>query len=450
MSDPSDVGVPRRVWHGTLWQVGGRLAASAATAVALLVLSRALPGAEFGRLTFYLALFLLVDAWTDLGSATAIVQRTAHDERALPAALGAGRRLRAVTATIGLLAVLVLALALREPGAGWIVAAALYPLSRVAELSAVVYQSAIRWRVPVATRTLAALLRLAFVLLLVRAGVRQAAVFVFAHALGLALGNLALYAAARPALARLVAAAGAAGGGLRRTLPVRALLPVAWPLGLTAVLQQAYFYADNLFVRGWLGTETLGHYNAAVRVTSLLTMAGTFATTTALPWLTRSWREGRLGAALSGLAGRLLPWAGLLLGALVPWSERLLALCFGAPFAAGGASLRWLLVGALVVHAGGLVYTALFAAGASRSVLVIAALGLALNLAGNAWLVPRLGAEGAAIATLATEAWIGVAALVALRRRGWLAGLRLAPWLAGAALFAGAWWSSGLVLGFVR
>ena len=49
---------------------------------------------------------------------------------------------------------------------------------------------------------------------------------------------------------------------------------------------------------------------------------------------------------------------------------------------------------------------------------VIAAVGLALNVALNALLVPRHGIDGAAAATLATEAWVAAGALLALRRAG--------------------------------
>ena len=57
------------------------------------------------------------------------------------------------------------------------------------------------------------------------------------------------------------------------------------------------------------------------------------------------------------------------------------------------------------------------AAGAGGAVLGIAAGGLAINLAGNAWLVPTHGMTGAAAATVATEAWVAAAALGFLLRR---------------------------------
>lgn len=436
--------MPRRVWSGTAWQAAGRLVGSGCTALALVLLARALDAAAFGRLTFYLALFALLEAWTDFGTSTAIVQASARDAALLPRWLAAGRRLRLASAALGALAVAALAFGFREPGAAWIALAGLHPLSRVPELSAVVYQSAMAWRVPVRARALGALARLALVALLLALGARGAAPFVLAHAAGLSAGNLWLARAARARLAREaeVAAPAHPGAAGAARAALAALARAAWPLGLTAVVQQAYFYADNLFVRALCGDEELGRYNAAVRVTSLLLLAGTLASATALPWLARAWRDGRLGEATTRLGAPLFAAAGLALGALLPWSAALLALLFGPGFAEAAPSLRWLLGAALAVHAGAVLLTALVAAGDGRAVLATALGGLALNLAANAWLVPRQGAAGAALATCATEAWIALAALLFLRRRGVGLGPRPLAWLGGPAAFALAWLAS--------
>jgi O-antigen/teichoic acid export membrane protein len=318
----------------------------------------------------------------------------------------------------------------------------------VPELGSVVYQNALAWRVPVRTRACAAALRLALAAALVAAGARQAGPYVLAHAVSLSLGNVWLGLLARRELERGAAPRAALSRPALRAA-MGELARVAWPLGLTAVVQQAYFYVDNLFVRALCGEEELGRYNAAVRLTSLLLMGGTLATSTALPWLARSWSEGRLAAAVAHLGQRLFAAAGLLLGALMPWSGALLAGFFGEPFRAAADSLRWLLISALVIHAGAVLYTGLLSTGASRAVLAIALGGLLVNLAANTWLVPRLGAEGAAIATLATESWIALAALVALLRRGTGAGPRPWLWLGGPASFALAWLASSGAARFV-
>ena len=77
------------------------------------------------------------------------------------------------------------------------------------------------------------------------------------------------------------------------------------------------------------------------------------------------------------------------------------------------------------------------AAGRSRDVLAVAVLGLIVNLAANAVLVPLRAAEGAALATLATELAVAAGAAVALARAGARPlGTRPAGWLGGPVAFA--------------
>jgi O-antigen/teichoic acid export membrane protein len=89
---------------------------------------------------------------------------------------------------------------------------------------------------------------------------------------------------------------------------------------------------------------------------------------------------------------------------------------FGEGFLVASTSLLWLLAAAFAVHIGAPLMTAVVAAGRSRALLVIASAGLAVNLAGNAVLVPGRGMDGAAIATLFTEVTVALLALVVLTR----------------------------------
>jgi O-antigen/teichoic acid export membrane protein len=75
--EPSTAGetadVPRRVWSGTALSIAGRLWGAVCTMALLALLSRHLAQAEFGRLTFYLALFALLDALVDFGTGSVAV-----------------------------------------------------------------------------------------------------------------------------------------------------------------------------------------------------------------------------------------------------------------------------------------------------------------------------------------------------------------------------------------
>jgi O-antigen/teichoic acid export membrane protein len=435
-------GVPRRVWYGTALLVIGRLYGSACTFATLWITARqALSQEDFGRFTFYLAVFAVLDSLADFGTGQVAVQRTAGEEAAIPRILAATRRIRLATGSFGVLLVGGGVLLWREHGAVWILLASLYPVTHVFELSSTVFRNRIAWGIPVAMRAAGSTMSLAFVLLLVARGDSDPSHFLCAVALGSAIANGMLHLAARKHLPRERAT----------NAPIRDVLVTALPLGLAALFQQAYFWADNVFVRAICGAQPLGGYNVGVRVMSMSIMVALYATQAALPWLAREHAAGRLAEAVKKLSQPLFALAGFGAGILGPWAERILSI-FGKDYASAGTSLRWLLGATAVIYAGSGLMTALVAAGRTRSILAIAAVGLAANLAANTLLVPTKGIEGAGIATLITEAIVTLGATVALARMGVrpFSGARKLYWFAGPVLFGvGAWASSLLELALV-
>jgi O-antigen/teichoic acid export membrane protein len=420
------------VWRGTALLVVGRLWSSACTLLTLVLLARRLDSEGFGRLTFYLAVFLLLDSLADLGTGQVAVQRTAAEPELVPGVLRATRRIRLVTSSAGVLLVALSVTLMREPGAGWILLASLYPVTHVLELSTLVFKNRIAWSKPVMVRIAASSASLIFVLLGLLAGLREPALFLLAIALGSTLGNLGLFLVARPLLPR------APGPPVALTPILRSALPI----GIAGLCQQTYFYVDNLFIRALVEDaplRQLGHYNIAVRVMSYGIMVAVYSAMAALPWLARERAAGRLPEAAARLAQPMLVLGGVGTGLLWPWCSPLLAL-FGPGFEDAAPSLRWLLLATFTVYAGATMMTAVVASGRSRAVLAIAVLGLTVNLVGNSWLVPLRGIEGAAIATLATELVVAIAASAVVFRSGGSSGRlhRHAWWLLGPAAFLAA------------
>ena len=430
------VRVPKRVWGGTALMVLGRVWGSTCTLITLVLLARHLEGEGFGRLTFYLAFFLVLDSLADLGTGQVAVQRTAANPELTTGVLKVTRRIRLATSGLGVLVVAGLVLLLNEPGAPWILLASLYPVTHALELSTTVFKNRIAWSKPVLVRIVATSASLLFVVLGVFAGLEQPALFLLAIAMGSTLGNIGLHLAARPHLPKQPGPRVELGPILRSALPI----------GLAGLCQQTYFYVDNLFVRVLVEDQPLrqlGHYNVAVRVMSYGIMVAIYASMASLPWLAREHAAGRLREAAARLAQPMLALGGLGTGLLWPWCDRLLAL-FGEGFEAAAPSLRWLLLATATVYAGAALLTAVVAAGRSKALLLVAAGGLIVNLAGNSWLVPQRGIEGAAIATLATELTVALAAALCVFRTGRGTGPAKGPihrgaaslyWLAGPLLF---------------
>ncbi len=406
-------GVPRRVWGGTGLLVLGRLWGSACTLTYLYLLAQHLDQAGFGRLTFYLALFLVLDNLVDLGTGQAAVQRTAGDATLLSGVLGAARRIRLVTGLLGVLLVGGGAWLAGEPDAGWIALASLYPVTHALELSTLVFKNRIAWSRPVLVRAIAAGASLSCVFLFRALGATQPGPFLVAIALGSTLGNALLFFVSRPHLPR----APFLFADPKGTGRVRPLFLLAFPMGLASLCQQAYFYIDNLFVRAWVGVVPLGHYNVAVRFMSYGIMLAVFASLAALPWLTREHAAGRLGSAALRLARPSLCAASLAVGLVWPYCAALLAL-FGEGFEGAAPALRWLLLAVLAVYLGAPLVTSVVATGRSRALLVISASGLATNIGLNALWVPAHGLAGAAAATLATELLVALGAALSLLRSG--------------------------------
>jgi len=417
--------VPPRVWWATALQVLGRIWVGICTLIILYVLAGHLPEEGFGTLTFYLAVFAWLDALAMLGTSQVAVQRTAGDPASVPAVLKAARRIRLGAGTLGVVLVGGGAIASGESGALWILLASLYPLTHALELSATVFRNRIAWSVPVAVRLVASGLSLGFVLLAWWGGVDSPAFFLVAIAAGSALGNLVLHLASLPHLPRVVGPIAAARGLLRDALP----------MGLAGLCAHTYFYVDNLFVRHYEGEAALGQYNVAVRFLSVMIMVAQYASLTALPWFARRHEAGELASAVQRLGPPLFAAAGLGAGLLWPFATDLLEL-FREGFGAAGPSMRWLLLAVVAIHAGGVLMTALVAAGGYRGVLVVTAAGLLVNLLGNLWSVPRYGMEGAAAITFVTEAFVVIGCALALRGAGVRLELRRSwPWLGAPVAF---------------
>ncbi len=418
--------IPRKVWGGTGLLVLGRVWGSACTLSYLALAARYLGEEGFGRFTYYLAVFLVLDSLVDLGTGQAAIQLSAADDSRVNGVIAAARRVRLVTGLVGVVLVGGGALGAGEPGAVWVLIASFYPVTHVLELSTLVLRNRIAWARPVAVRSIASGLSLGFVALLLLAGSREAAHYLCAVAAGSTIGNVLLHLVGRRHLPPR-------GGP---SVGVRQLVSLALPMGIAGVCQQAYFWIDNLFVRVWNGDAWLGRYNLAVRVMSFGIMAGTYASLAALPWLTREHRAGRLGPAVVSLAQPTFALAGLGAGLLWPFGGDLLVLLGGQEHFRGAApALGWLLLATATVYVGAPLLTGVVASGRSRSVLVVAVFALGVNVAGNTWLVPSMGIEGAAIATLVTEAVVALGAAISLWRAGASLNRRPLAWTAGPLLF---------------
>ena len=400
-------GAGERVARATAWLVAGRVYAAICALATTWILAQHLALADFGRLTFYFAVLALLKSFGDLGTGQVLVQRTAHDEATIPLELSAARRIRAATSSVGAALVALAFWLTGEADPAWLALCALHPLTYLLELSSTVYKNRIAWAVPVAARALASTMVLSTIWLLARGGIDRPAVFLASQVGCHLIANIFLHLAARR---HLVAHPGGAA-------PWRPLLRVALPLGIAGLCQQAYHHADHFLIRAILSDEALGRYSIAFRFLSVGIMVALFATTAALPLLSRAHKQGTLAAEHARYIRPLTLGAALACGLALPWCAEVLTL-FGPEFTAAAPAMRWMLLSCVAIHFGAVHMTSLVACGRTALVLRVAFAALLLDLSLNFWLLPLLGIEGAGLTRALTELFVAGCARIALSRCG--------------------------------
>jgi O-antigen/teichoic acid export membrane protein len=165
---------------------------------------------------------------------------------------------------------------------------------------------------------------------------------------------------------------------------------------------------DLAFVGGLSDAHALGLYGAASKVSGLMSVAASSYMTVLLPEMSASLssesfrRKQRNAFAVVGLMA-----GGILLIMLV--ADPLVRMLFGSEFSDAGSVLRILCVGLLLTVAAYPINASLFALGRSAVFPLMSAVSVPAFVAGNLLLVPRFGAEGAAMAYTISA---GVALLV--------------------------------------
>jgi O-antigen/teichoic acid export membrane protein len=210
------------------------------------------------------------------------------------------------------------------------------------------------------------------------------------------------------------------------------------PFAAAFVALTLYYKADVLLLAAWTDAAEVGRYTAAYKLVDL-TQALVLVLAAALyPRLARS-APAAVRSGEAWAAGRVLE---LLLLAAVPAAgvaallrDRVVGLLYGAEYAAAAPALGVLAAVAVPLACSIFGGYALAAAGHVRDVALTYTFGFVVNIGLNAFLIPRAGGTGAALAMLASEAAVAAALTYALRLR---TGARMRPGpLSCAAMLAG-------------
>lgn len=220
---------------------------------------------------------------------------------------------------------------------------------------------------------------------------------------------------------------------VRKSAPVyhsKEWMSVALPLFLVAGTHLINSQADTLMIGFLLDTTKAGIYFVASRVAGLIGFGMLAVNSIAAPMIASLYAQARMDEVQRiltlgtwGITIFALP-VGL---GLILWGKVLLGL-FGFEFSAGYTALVILVIGQLVNASTGLVGSLMQMSGQQGMALRVVGGSAVANILLNAWLIPKWGIQGAAIATTATTiAWSTILVYAAWRRLGLRAMVKLRP-----------------------
>jgi O-antigen/teichoic acid export membrane protein len=185
-----------------------------------------------------------------------------------------------------------------------------------------------------------------------------------------------------------------------------------WPIGAGIVLSAVYFRVDVFLVQLWSGTEAVGLYNAVFRLVDALRLFPAAVVAVALPSLCR-------GGDFRPLVRAAVPMTVAASGAaLVLWlvAGNLIPAIYDARFAAAVPAFRILALAFPLMTLNLALTHQIVGWNAERAYAALCALALVVNLGLNARLIPAWSIDGAAWATVATEAFLTVGCTLVLAR----------------------------------
>jgi len=189
--------------------------------------------------------------------------------------------------------------------------------------------------------------------------------------------------------------------------PKRALglLRDSWPLILNSVAILVSMRADQTILTTLRGDHENGIYAAAQRLTEIIYFVPVAMMAAANPTLLRSYqRDGDEYGRRLGRVFTLLLWSAILIAsgvsALSGW---IVTLLFGSDFRAAGPVLAIQVWSAPALFLGVAQTNWFVARGRQRALMLRSVVGAVTSLIANLWLVPPLGARGAAIAMVISQ-----------------------------------------------
>ena len=195
------------------------------------------------------------------------------------------------------------------------------------------------------------------------------------------------------------------------------MLREAAPFWLAGAFTLVYARADVLLLKPLSTDAEVGAYRAAGQLVEVVKQLPVLLMTATFPQLARAFQESRAGLArIERTIGGLLAGGGVLVGlALFAAADSIVGLAFGADFARTVPALRTMALSVPLLYVNCGVLHFFVARDRGTLNMVLAAAMVVVNVIANLLLDGRLGAVGAAVATVITEAALLSCCFAALR-----------------------------------
>ena len=377
----------------------------------VIVAGRSLGEALFGRFAFASSLAVVLAFATDLGLTIWTTRALARRGEAAGPVLGTGLRLRLAASGVVMVAFAVVALAVDDRGLGVaVLALGVASLARgLCDHARAVFRAHERLGDEGLLNGAIAVLGMGGGI----AGLLAGAGGIGALALGILAGTLA---GATYGFLLLGRNYGPWAGPADWTL-ARRMLREAAPFYLAGAFTLVYSRADVLFLKARSFDTEVGAYRAAGQLVEVVKQLPVLLMTATFPQLARAFQQSRAALVRTerAITGLLLA-SGLLLGAtLALAASPIIALLFGPDFARAVPALRTFAPAVPLLFVNCAVLNFFVARDRGGLNMAFAAAMVVVNAGMNLALDHRLGAVGAAAATVVTEATLLVCCLYALR-----------------------------------
>jgi O-antigen/teichoic acid export membrane protein len=198
----------------------------------------------------------------------------------------------------------------------------------------------------------------------------------------------------------------------------RPLLRVGIPLGVAGLLTIAYVRIDGVLVFALAGEDEAGLYGAVYRVLDRIQFLPVVVMTTLFPLIAAAWPadRGRVHRLVQAAFDLLTVLALPALAFTVVTADPVVDLLFGDEFERAAPALPILMGAFIAVSFWQLALNVIIVVGLERRLVVLAALGLVVNVVLNLIFIPPFGFLAAAWITVATETLVAVLALATILR----------------------------------